>query len=151
MGASQHRVTRSSAGQLEIALSGELTEQAVAAAEADARAQISATKAGTVALVIDLRGLQGASLAARDALVALQQALASKLRQSAYVADTPAGRGLSLWIRHTVQDQVVKAFSSHEDAHAWLSSEMVGPTTGVRAVTRGRKVTPPPPGSRRAS
>ena len=148
MGASEHRVTRSSAGQLEIGLSGELSEKTVAAAEADARAQISAAKSGTVALIIDLRGMLGASLTARDALVALQQALASKLRQTAYVADTAAGRGLALWIRHTVQDQVVKSFAGHEDAHAWLSAE-AGPTTGVRPVTRPRRLTPRP-GSRRA-
>ena len=142
MGASEHRVTRTSAGKLEIALSGELSEKTVAAAEAEARAQISAAKAGTVALIVDLRGMRGASLAARDALVSLQQALAGKLRQSAYVADTAAGRGLSLWIRHTVHDQVVKSFAGHEDAQAWLSAE-AGPTTGVRPVARTRRLTPP--------
>jgi hypothetical protein len=149
MGASPCRVTRSSAGQLEIAFSGDLTDAEVAAAEAEARAQVSAAKASTVALVVDLRGLHGASLAARDALVALQQALAAKLCQSAYVADTPAGRGLSLWIRHTTPEQVVKAFSNHDDARAWLASE-VGPTTGVRPVARGRRLTPPP-GRRRVA
>lgn len=147
MGASEHRVTRSSAGRLEIALCGDITDKSVAAAEAEARTHLSAAKAGTVALIVDLRGLHGASLAARDALVALQQALAGKLRQSAYVADTAAGRGLALWIRHTVQHQVVKSFVGHEDAQAWLSAE-AGPTTGIRPVARTRRLTPPP-GTRR--
>jgi phage-related tail protein len=148
MGASEHRVTRSSASRLEIAFSGDLTERDVAAAEAEARALLSAAKAGTVALVVDLRGLRGANPVARDALVALQLAVGGKLGQSAYVADSAAGRGLSLWIRHTLQDQVVKSFSTHEDAVAWLCAE-AGPTTGVRPVARARK--PTNPGGRRAA
>ena len=141
MGPCQPRVIRASAVRLEIALAGELSAHAVAAAEAEARAQLSAAKPGGVALVVDLRGLGGASLEARDALVALQQALAPKLRQTAYVADTPAGRGLSLWLRHTVQDQVIKAFGGREDALAWLVAD-AGPTTGVRPVARSRRPTP---------
>ena len=141
MGSSQSRVTRRSAGQLEVSLAGEVTEQAVAEAEADARAQLSVARPGSVAVLVDLSGLATCSLAARDAVVSLQRALGGKVRQTAYVADTAVGRGVSLWVRHTVDDQVIKAVSSRDDAQAWLAAE-AGPTTGVRPVVRSRRLTP---------
>jgi hypothetical protein len=128
---------------------GQVSEQAVAEAEAEARAVVSAAKPGTVCLLLDLRGVTTATLKARDALVAMQQALAQRLRQTAYVADTPAGRGLSLWVRHTVQDQAIKAVASREEALAWLTADP-GPTTGVRPVVPGRRKTPAN-GTRRAA
>jgi len=108
---------------------------------ADARAQLSAARPGSVAVLIDLSGLETCSLEARDAIVAMQRALGGKARQTAYVADTATGRGVSLWVRHTVDDQVIKAVASRDDALAWLSAE-AGPTTGVRPVVRSRRMTP---------
>lgn len=137
----QYQVARKSADQLEIALSGELTERVVVACDADARAQLSATKPSGVAVIVDLTGVTGYSLEARDALLNLQRSLAGKARQTAYLADCAAARSLSLWVRHMAEGQAVSIFATRDDAGPWLAGTS-GPTTGVRPVARARRTTP---------
>jgi hypothetical protein len=141
MGTGQFEVTRRSADQLEIALTGELTERTVVSCDAEVRAQLSASKPSGVAVVVDLTKVTGYSLEARDALVGLQRSLAAKARQTAYLADTAGSRSLSLWVRHNADVQTVKIFNDVADAQAWLGGA-AGPTTGVRPVARARRQTP---------
>lgn len=108
------------------------------ACEAEVRAQLSVTKAGGVKVLIDLVGVAGYSLEARDALVALQRFLGGKASQTAFVADSPSSRSLALWIAHMTEGQVIKSFLQRDQANAWLADN-TGPTTGVRPVLRARE------------
>jgi hypothetical protein len=137
MGAGRFVILRRAADQLEVELAGELSERTLAACEAEVRTQLSVIKPGCVKVLIDLMVVQDYSLEARDSLVALQRHLGIKAAQTAYIADSPAGRGLALWITHMTQGQVVKAFPRRDDAELWLAGS-AGPTTGVRPVAHVR-------------
>lgn len=141
MGVGRFVVLRRAADQLTVELAGELSERTLVTCEGEARAQLSVAKPG-VKVLIDLTGVQGYSLEARDALVALQRHLASKATQTAYVADSAAGRGLALWVSHMSENQVIKSFGRRADAEAWLAG-VAGPTTGVRPVARAIEQDPP--------
>jgi hypothetical protein len=140
MGAGRYVVIRSAADQLVVELAGELTERTLVNCEAEARVQLSVAKP-SVRVIVDLVEVTGYSLEARDALVALQSQLASKASQTAYVADSAAGRGLALWVSHMSPGQVIKSFARRSDAEAWLAGS-AGPTTGVRPVARARALDP---------
>jgi hypothetical protein len=150
MAGSRFQIHRRTADRLDIELAGELDERIVLACEAEVRAQLSLAKAGGMSIAIDLLGLDGYSLAARDQLVALQRVLGDKAAQTAFVVRSSASRGLALWITHMVQGQVIKSFAQREDALSWLAGR-VGPTTGVRPVLRARDRGPLFPRKRRAS
>jgi hypothetical protein len=137
MGAGRFVILRKAADQLEVELAGELSEHTLVSCEAEVRTQLSVIKPGCVRVLIDLTSVQGYSLEARDGLVALQRHLGNKAAQTAYIADSPAGRGLALWITHMTQGQVVKSFARRDDAEAWLGGS-AGPTTGVRPVAHVR-------------
>jgi hypothetical protein len=141
MGVGRFVVLRRAADQLTVELAGDLSERTLVTCEAEARAQLSVAKPG-VKVLIDLVGVQGYSLEARDALVALQRHLASKATQTAYVTDSAAGRGLALWVSHMSENQVIKSFARRADAEAWLAG-VAGPTTGVRPVARAVEHGPP--------
>jgi hypothetical protein len=143
MGVGRFVILRRAADQLAVELAGDLSEHTLVTCEAEARAQLSVAKPG-VKVLIDLVGVHGYSLEARDALVALQRHLASKAGQTAYVAVTAAGRGLALWVSHMSENQVIKSFSRRDDAEAWLAG-IAGPTTGVCPVTRALDRDPPRP------
>lgn len=141
MGVGRFVVIRSAADQLVVELGGELSERTLVTCEAEARVQLSVAKPGLKVLV-NLVEVRGYSLEARDALVALQSHLGTKAGQTAYVADSAAGRGLALWVSHMSASQVIKSFSRRSDAEAWLAGS-AGPTTGVRPVARARDLDPP--------
>ena len=150
MGAGRFVILRKAADQLEVELAGELSERTLVACEAEVRAQLSVIKPGCVKVLIDLVSVQGYSLEARDGLVALQRHLGNKAAQTAYVAESPAGRGLALWITHMTRGQVVKGFSRRDDAETWLVGS-AGPTTGVRPVAAVRDGARPPRRRKRAT
>jgi hypothetical protein len=133
-------VLRRAADQLVVELLGELSERTLLTCEAEARAQLSVAKPG-VKLLIDLTGVQGYSLEARDCLVVLQRHLGSKATQTAYVAASAAGRGLALWVSHMSDGQLIKSFARRGDAEGWLAGA-AGPTTGVRPVARELEAKP---------
>lgn len=137
MGAGRFVVRRVAANQLELELAGELAERTLRDCEAEVRAQLSVAKPGAVRAIVELRAVEGYSFEARDALVALQRHLGAKAGQTAYLADTSAGRGLALWVMHMAEGQVIKCFARRAEADAWLAGS-AGPTTGVRPVVRAR-------------
>ena len=143
MGVGRFVVIRSAADQLAVELAGDLTERTLVSCEAEARVQLSVAKPG-VKVLVDLLQVSGYSLEARDGIVALQAHLGTKAGQTAYVADSAAGRGLALWVSHMSATQVIKSFTRRSDAEAWLAGG-AGPTTGVRPVVRARDVDPPRP------
>ena len=149
MGVGRFVVIRRAADQLAVELSGELSEHTLVSCEAEARVQLSVAKPG-VKVLIDLLEVRGYSLEARDGLVALQTHLGSKAGRTAFVADSPAGRGLALWVSHMHANQVIKSFTRRSDAEAWLAGA-AGPTTGVRPVARARDRKPTPRPHRKAS
>jgi hypothetical protein len=124
--------------RFEVELKGELSERTLLACEAEVRTQLSAAKAGGVKALIDLFGVEGYSVEARDVLVTLQRFLGGKASQTAFISDSALGRSLALWVAHMTEGQVIKSFSRHEDSTAWLSGS-VGPTTGIRPVLRARE------------
>jgi len=142
MSAGRFVILRKAADQLEVELAGELSERTLLTCEAEVRAQLSVTKPGGVKVLIDLMSVKGYSLEARDGLVALQRHLGNKAAQTAYIADSPAGRGLALWITHMTRGQIVKGFSRRDEAESWLAGS-AGPTTGVRPVAQVRDGAPP--------
>lgn len=143
MGVGRFVVIRSAADQLVVELAGDLSERTLVSCEAEARVQLSVAKPG-VKVLVDLLEARGYSLEARDGLVVLQTHLGSKASQTAYVADSPAGRGLALWVSHMSASQVIKSFARRSDAEAWLAGS-AGPTTGVRPVVRARDRNLDPP------
>jgi hypothetical protein len=149
MGVGRFVVIRRAADQLVIELSGELSEHTLVSCEAEARVQLSVAKPG-VKVLFDLLDVRGYSLEARDGLVALQAHLGSKAGQTAYVADSAAGRGLALWGSHMNASQVIKTFSRRSDAEAWLAGS-AAPTTGVRPVARARDIELPRPPKKASS
>jgi ABC-type transporter Mla MlaB component len=138
MGAGHFEICRSSADRVELELSGELSESTLLDCEAELRAQLCATKAGGIKVVVDLRRVKGYSLEARMLLVALQRFLGDKASQTAFIAASAAGRSLALWVAHMTEGQVLKSFGRREDAADWLCGS-VGPKTGVRPVLRARE------------
>jgi hypothetical protein len=139
---SRFKIVRRSTDRLEIELNGELSENTVRACEAEVRAQLSAAREAALKASIDLRGVTGYTLEARAALVALQRFVGTKATQTAFLAVTAASRGLALWVMHMSENQVIKSFADNDDANAWFAGQ-VGPTTGVRPVTRaGERKTP---------
>jgi hypothetical protein len=124
-------IWRNAADRLELGLWGELAERDLLSCEAEVRAQLSVTKAGGVQVLVDLLDIDGYSLQARDALVALQRFLGAKASQTAFIADSTRGRGLALWISHMTEGQVIESFNRREDATAWLARG-VGRVTGLR-------------------
>jgi len=147
MGAGRFVSVRRAADQLDLELIGELEERILLACDADARAQLTAAKPGVVKVLVDLTGVQGYTLEARDGLVVLQRHLGDRACQTAYVADSAAGRGLALWVVHMTEGQVIKCFARRSDAAAWLCGS-AGPTTGIRPVTRARDPEAPRPGKK---
>lgn len=141
MVAGHFRICRKAADRLEVELAGELAEPSLLACEAEIRAQLSVTKLGGIKVLIDLVGVQGYSLQARDELVALQRFLGSKASQTAFIANSPSSRSLALWIAHMTDGQVIKSFGTREDAAAWFAGN-VGPSTGVRPVLRAQERNP---------
>jgi hypothetical protein len=137
MGVGRFVILRKAADQLEIELSGELSDRTLVTCDAEVRAQLSAARAGSVRVLIDLVSIAGYSIEARDGLVSLQRHLAGKANQTAYVTDSPASRGLALWVGHMTEGQVIKTFARRADAESWLAGS-IGPTTGIRPVTRAR-------------
>ena len=137
MGAGRFVILRKAADQLDVELAGELNERSLVACEAEVRTQLSVAKPGCVKVLVDLAAAQGYSLEARDALVALQRYLGGKAAQTAYVANSPAGRGLALWVTHMTEGQVIKTFARRDEADGWLAGA-AGPTTGVRPVAHVR-------------
>ncbi|MGD8862613.1 MAG: hypothetical protein PVI30_21560 [Myxococcales bacterium] len=135
MSSGRFEVARRSAELLEVVLEGALDEARIAACEADVRASLSAVRDGGVRVLVDLTGVEGYSLGAREALVALQGVIGRRSCQTAYCAAATEGRALALWVAHMSADQVIKTLRSREDALAWLGGEGP-PTTGVRPLAR---------------
>jgi hypothetical protein len=138
MGAGRFVVLRKAADQLNLELVGELDEPLLRECVAETRAQVIAARPAGVRVLVDLTGVEGYSLEARDALTALQKHLDDKTSQTAYVATSAAGRGLALWVIHMTEAQVIKCFARRADAEAWLGGS-AGPSTGVRPVARARE------------
>jgi hypothetical protein len=134
-------ICRRAADRFEVELTGELGERTLLACEAEVRTQLSAAKSGGIKVLIDLFGVEGYSLEARDVLVGLQRFLGGKASQTAFISDSAVGRSLALWVAHMTGGQVIKSFGRREDATAWLAGS-VGPTTGVRPVLRARERRP---------
>ena len=134
-------IRRWATDQLEVDLHGELSAHTLSACETELRAQLSATKTGTLMVLVDLLRVDNYTLEARDALVGVQRFLGGKASQTAIVAATAAGRGLGLWVTHVVEAQVIKTFADRDVAKAWLAQRSA-PTTGVRPLARGRSITP---------
>jgi hypothetical protein len=137
MGAGRFAIVRRASDHLDIELAGELSERTLVACDAEVCAQLSAAKPGAIRVLIDLAAVETYSIEARDALVALQKHLAGKASQTAFIASSPAGRGLALWASHMTEGQVIKSFAQRADAEGWLLGSP-GPTTGVRPVVRAR-------------
>ena len=133
MVAGHFRIRRNAADRLVVELEGDLDQRIVLDCDAEVRAQLSVAKPGGVKVVIDLLGVVGYSIEARDELVSLQRFLGAKASQTAFVTASTAGRSLALWIAHMTEGQVIKAVSNHEAAVAWFAGAS-GPTTGVRPV-----------------
>jgi hypothetical protein len=112
-----------------------LDEAVIAACEGEIRASLSAARNGSVRVLVDLAEVDGYSLGAREALVALQGVIGRRSCQTAYCAAGTEGRALALWVVHMSAEQVVKTLRSRQDALAWLGGEGP-PSTGVRPLAR---------------
>lgn len=131
-------ICRRAVDRFEVELKGELSEQTLLACETEVRTQLSVTKTGGVKVLIDLAGVEGYSLEARDVLVSLQRFLGGRASQTAFISDSALGRSLALWVARMTEGQVIESFSRREDSTVWLSGG-VEPATGARPVLRPRK------------
>jgi hypothetical protein len=134
-------IARKATDLVELALRGDLDSRAIAACESELRAQLMLVQPAGLQALVDLREVVSYTLDARDALVALQRFLGSKASSTAYVGDSAQQRGLSLWVSHMVEGQVVHCFARHADGMGWLKAEP-RPVTGVRPLARARNDTP---------
>jgi anti-anti-sigma regulatory factor len=73
-------------------------------------------------VIVDLSALDGATIIARRALVAMQGHLKAAAARTAYLCNSPLLRGLALSVGHLAEDDGVKAVMNEEQAAAWLSS-----------------------------
>lgn len=81
------------------------------------------TPADRPPLVIDLTGVEGYEPEAREALVAVNRAVAAKAGRHAYLARTALMRGLSLWVMHMANDLDGRAVGSDKQVEAWLHGD----------------------------
>src|SRR5882757_3586595 len=91
-------IRRWATDQLQIELQGELDEGVLAACQTEVRALLSAAKAGSIMVLVDLQRVDSYCLKARDELVVLQRFLGAAANQTAFVANTAAARALALWV-----------------------------------------------------
>jgi hypothetical protein len=137
MALGRYAVTRRATDWLEVTLEGDIDPSVVMSCEREVRAQIVLAPANLHA-VINLCGVTGYQLEARESLVSLQRCIGQKASQSAYVADTAPGRALALWVIHNTQGQVVRSFTRAGEAAEWLGGADVA-ESGVREVRSTRR------------
>ena len=141
MAAEQYGIFRRGTDRLDIELRGELRVEDVAACEIAVRMQLGVAKPGSFRVIVDLQKVVAYSLEARDALVTLQRHVGNAASQTAYVTASSSGRALAMWTAHTTPNQVIKNFSSRDDAVGWLTGD-VGPSSGVQpTVHRAERAT----------
>ena len=75
------------------------------------------------ALVVDARQMSGCKILARGALADLQNEMRDKLRNSVYVASTPAMRGVCLWIVKVGEDPKAKVVDRIEQVEDCLDQD----------------------------
>jgi hypothetical protein len=132
MATGRYAVRRHATECLEVDFEGTLDAATVMACERELRTQLAHAPNGLRA-VVNLIGVSGYQLEARDHLVAMQRFIGSKATQTAYTASSAEARGLGLWVVHSSQSQLVKLFGRAEDASSWLDG-VVDAQSGVRKV-----------------
>jgi hypothetical protein len=137
MALSRYVVTRRATDWLEVTLEGDIDPSVVMSCEREVRAQIVLAPSSLHA-VINLCGVTGYRLEARDSLVSLQRCIGERASQSAYVADTAPGRALALWVIHNTQGQMLRSFMRAAEASEWLGAADVA-ESGVREVRSTRR------------
>lgn len=73
-------------------------------------------------LIIDMQELDSCTGAARMRLIELQRSIAELGARTAFVANRPRFRGLSLYVAHLSEDPNARAFHLLSQAHEWLQS-----------------------------
>jgi len=137
MGLGRYAVTRRATDWLEVTLEGDIDPSVVMSCEREVRAQIVLAPSNLHAL-INLCGVTGYRLEARESLVSLQRCIGEKASQSGYVADTAPGRALALWVIHNTQGQLVRSFMRAGEAAEWLGAADSA-QSGVREVRSTRR------------
>lgn len=72
-------------------------------------------------VLMDLQGLTGCDIEGRTALASVQALLCRRGARTAYLADQPRFRGLSLWIAHLSGDPGAKVLPTEAEAFRWLT------------------------------
>lgn len=137
MALGRYAVARRATDWLEVTLEGDIDPHTALSCEREVRAQILLAPAGLRALV-NLCGVTGYQLEAREQLVSLQRCIGAKASQTGYVADNAPGRALALWVIHNAQGQSVRSFVRAGEAAEWLGASDVA-QSGVREVRGARR------------
>ncbi|MEW6435046.1 MAG: hypothetical protein AB1730_26395 [Myxococcota bacterium] len=111
-------VLKSSGPELKVDLFGVLTAQAVR----EVLSAITPKLSGVSACIINTMGVNDCLEEARAELVRLQQAVAARVRRTAWVDDRARFRGVALWVMHLAGDPNAKAVANADQAAKWLAS-----------------------------
>jgi len=137
MALGRYAVARRATDWLEVTLDGEIDPRTALSCEREVRAQIALAPTG-LRVLVNLCGVSGYELEAREQLVSLQRCLGAKASQTAYVADSAPGRALALWAIHNTQDQSIRSFVRAGEAAQWLGASDIA-QSGVREVRSTRR------------
>lgn len=111
-------VLKNSGPELKVDLFGVLSAQAVREVLSAVMPKLS----GVSACIINTMGVNDCLEEARAELVRLQQAVAARVRRTAWVDDRARFRGVALWVMHLAGDPNAKAVANADQAAKWLAS-----------------------------
>ena len=111
-------VLKNSGPELKVDLFGVLSAQAVR----EVLSAVTPKLSGVSACIINTMGVNDCLEEARAELVRLQQAVAARVRRTAWVDDRARFRGVALWVMHLANDPNAKAVANADQAAKWLAS-----------------------------
>lgn len=125
-------VFKNSGPELKVDLFGVLSAQAVR----EVMTAVTPKLSGVTGCIINTMGVNDCLEEARAELVRLQQAVAARVRRTAWVDDRARFRGVALWVMHLAGDPNAKAVANADQAAKWLASTELREAAAERRTVR---------------